>query len=421
MAMDEDLPPTTSLRDDTPSRTLPSPLPSQSSSSAQLPLPPSLIPNSETTTLHVFGPPPDQLPNLESYLGQIGPITSYRPGPEGSNWWVVEFGTATAASYALRRHGEIINGRWMLGLKVAGPGSTLGCTLGEGVEDPVGMIRAGGGGGGGGGGAGTPMRVMQNAAIIRQKPVVQQSRGEDYAWDDQEKADGFTNRVAQWLVSPEIRYNMICTSLMGTTSLGSRSKMMHVMCTRIWRIMQIMSVALGSRQGQCIACGAVRMGTACYAWKMRSMRGWGLEALECSSRVESEKGECFFDRSVTMRVIRLTPRRQVGPTVLRPRSGRDWLAGRYGILAFGAVPDARTGTAVVRRSLARPRRRMRYCWGYERLDIRVELAGAHREGPAIRLVFPKRVELEHGSVRYSLSAQAGGHRTTVDQHTVRVQ
>ena len=103
----------------------------------------------------------------------------------------------------------------MLGFKVAGPGSTLGCTLVDGVEDPVGMVR------GGGGGAGTPMRVMQNAAIIRQKPVVQQSRGEDYAWDDQEKADGFTNRVAQWLVSHEYERSTR-TPLTETTSLGSR-------------------------------------------------------------------------------------------------------------------------------------------------------------------------------------------------------
>ena len=181
--MDEDLPPTTSLRDtesSSPSRTVTSPV--------QLPISPSLMPNPDTTTLHVFGPPPEHLATLEAYLDQIGPVVSYRPGPEGSNWWVVIYQNPTAASYALRRHGEIINGRWMLGFKVAGPESTSGCTLIDGGDGVVAR------------GPGTPLRV-QSAPIMRQKAaIVQRTRGEDYAWEDGERPVGWGNWVAEKLV-----------------------------------------------------------------------------------------------------------------------------------------------------------------------------------------------------------------------------
>ncbi len=182
-ALEEDLPPTTSLREvdsPTPVRTVSSP-PSR-------PLPPSLQPQPDTTTLHVFGPPPERLAALEPYLSQVGPVNSYRPGPQGSNWWVVEYDTPTAASYALRRHGEILNGRWMLGFKVATTGSTSGCTLVDGGDGVVAR------------GAGKPIRV-QSAPIIRQRQVVVQNKAEDYAWEDGEKPVGWGNWVAEKLVS----------------------------------------------------------------------------------------------------------------------------------------------------------------------------------------------------------------------------
>ncbi|GFZ49845.1 hypothetical protein JCM24511_07248 [Saitozyma sp. JCM 24511] len=227
--VDEDMPPTASLRDvsDTPSR-----VPTVTSA-LELPPPPSLLPTSSTTSLHVFGPPLNFLPHLEPYLSSIGPLVSYRPGPEGSNWWIVTYQTPTAAAYALRRHGEIVNGRWMLGFKVAGPGSTAGCTLVDGVGNGVGAgngngigIGSGNGnvgigngsgsgsgwgtgnaGGGGSGvdertgvisvaGAGTPMRV-QSAPIIRQK-TGGAGRNDDYAWEEQ-PTQGVTNRLAEWL------------------------------------------------------------------------------------------------------------------------------------------------------------------------------------------------------------------------------
>jgi len=124
----------------------------------------------------------------------MGPITKYAPGPEGSNWWLVEYANPIAANYALRRHGEIVQGRWMLGFKVAGPGSLAGCTLVQGDVEPA------RGDAGSGGSAGTPIRV-QNAQIIRQKQVVAKSKGEEYAWEDGEKPVGWGNWVAEKLVS----------------------------------------------------------------------------------------------------------------------------------------------------------------------------------------------------------------------------
>ncbi len=76
----------------------------------------------------------------------------------------------------------------MLGFKVAGPGSSAGCTLVDGGDGVVAR------------GPGMPMKV-QNASIIRQKAVVQQSKGEDYAWEDGEKPVGWGNWVAEKLVS----------------------------------------------------------------------------------------------------------------------------------------------------------------------------------------------------------------------------
>ena len=186
--MDEDLPPTTSLRDSDPA----SPQ-GPMINSTSLPIPPTLQPMPDTTALHVFGPPADQLSQLEGYLNQIGPVVKYTPGPSGSNWWIVEYQNPTAASYALRRHGDIINGRWMLGFKVAGSGSTSGCTL---VEGQDGLVARG---------AGTPIRI-QNTPIIRQKAPLLQSKGDDYAWEEGEKPVGWSNWVAEKLVSAVFGY-----------------------------------------------------------------------------------------------------------------------------------------------------------------------------------------------------------------------
>ncbi|OCF34382.1 hypothetical protein I317_06523 [Kwoniella heveanensis CBS 569] len=207
-AMDEDMPPTASLRDSTTDQGVRS---ADVAAPVELPTPQSLIPSSTTTTLHVFGPPADVLPTLKSYLAQFGPVESYKPGPEGSNWWIVNYGNPVSASYALRRHGEIINGRWMVGFKVAGEGSTAGCTLVPGGQGQAGQAsnqvqnR--------GNGAGTPIRV-QSGSIIKPKAnnttqpiaraagtVTNAGSGNDYAWDEPENQGGWGNWVSERLVS----------------------------------------------------------------------------------------------------------------------------------------------------------------------------------------------------------------------------
>ena len=188
MAMDEDFPPTLSLRDNPDSSSSPPThsMPSYSYTTAQLPTPPSLTPTPETTTLHVFGPPSDQLAQLGPWLGEIGPIKGYQPGPEGSNWWIVEYLTPTAASYALRKHGDIIGGRWMIGFKVATGNVRVG-------ESMVPLSSAANGGG-------TALHV-QSAPILKQKMAMIKKTGEEYAWDEAEAPSGFVNKAAEWLVS----------------------------------------------------------------------------------------------------------------------------------------------------------------------------------------------------------------------------
>ncbi|WVF68343.1 hypothetical protein IAT40_003108 [Kwoniella sp. CBS 6097] len=207
-AMDEDMPPTASLRDSTADQGVRS---AEIATPVELPTPQSLIPSSTTTTLHVFGPPGDVLPTLKSYLTQFGAVESYKPGPDGSNWWIVNFGNPVSASYALRRHGEIINGRWMIGFKVASEGSTAGCTLVQGQTANQVQTR--------GNGAGTPIRV-QNGSIIKPKvqgnnstqpiartannaigTVTNAGSGNEYAWDEPENQGGWGNWVSERLIS----------------------------------------------------------------------------------------------------------------------------------------------------------------------------------------------------------------------------
>lgn len=193
----EDAPPTLSLRDSdasTPSSQPNYPLSSSSShSSHQLPLPPALMASAQTTTLQVFGPPSDQLPHLRQWLEQCGPIKSYSPGPQGSNWFVVEFETPTGASFALRKHGEVIAGKWMVGFKVASGGALESYTpINNGGERGGEIVQSGG--------IGTPIRV-QNTSIVKQKPQAPKKTGEGYAWEETEQPSGIINKAAEWFVS----------------------------------------------------------------------------------------------------------------------------------------------------------------------------------------------------------------------------
>ncbi|GMK59360.1 hypothetical protein CspeluHIS016_0703750 [Cutaneotrichosporon spelunceum] len=150
-------------------------------------VPPALEAGADTNTLHVWGPPPEHLAALRAYLEGIGPVVSYVPGPEGSNWWTVTYATPLAASFALRRHGEIVSGRWMLGFKVAGPGSTQGLTLVSGIS-PVAPST----------GAGTPVQ-LHTGNIIRAKPKPQ-AQTDDYAWEESEQQpSGLLGRAAEFI------------------------------------------------------------------------------------------------------------------------------------------------------------------------------------------------------------------------------
>lgn len=190
--VEEDIIPTASLLDDVPMRA--SPAGGDAVSSELLSTPPALDAGPDTTTLHVFGPPVEHLPALRPYLENIGPVVSYSPGPDGSNWWTVQYANSLAASYALRRHGEIVSGRWMLGFKVAGPGSTQGLTLVNGVGSAATSSTAANGGG-----AGTPVQLM-NANIIRSKPKPAVAKDE-YAWEEPEQPNGIIGRAAEFIVS----------------------------------------------------------------------------------------------------------------------------------------------------------------------------------------------------------------------------
>lgn len=184
--MDEDPIPTSSLHDDPPTRVTQQ----QAEAPVELPLPPALEAGIDTTTLHVFGPPVECLAALRSYLENIGPVVSYIPGPDGSNWYTVQYANALAASYALRRHGEIISGRWMLAFKVAGPGSTQGLTIVNGVSSASEVAPLG---------IGTPLQV-HHENILRPKPKAMITKDE-YAWEEVEQPSGILGRAAEFIVS----------------------------------------------------------------------------------------------------------------------------------------------------------------------------------------------------------------------------
>lgn len=209
---DDDAIPTTSLHDD-PVR--PSSVPQASTSVVVAATPSALEAASDTTTLHVWGPPPEHLSALRPYLESIGPVVSYVPGPDGSNWWTVTYANPLAASYALRRHGEIVSGRWMLGFKVAGPGSTQGLTLVNGVPPTQSVVPAGGVG------AGIPMQI-NTGNIIRAKPKPP-TQTEDYAWEETEQQPaGLIGRAAEFIVSSSSRSR---STLLTSSSVVSVSRL----------------------------------------------------------------------------------------------------------------------------------------------------------------------------------------------------
>lgn len=211
---DEDLPPTTSLRDstNTPANTgttISPPSASASSSSTPLP-PPSALQHTPTTTkLLVFGPPSDALARLRPWLEECGTVVQYEPGPAESNYWTVEYDAPIGASWALRRHGELLGGRWLVGFKVAEGGLNVALG-GQARNQSNGQGQAQGQvtrheGGNGGGGIGTPLQIRSQDVLRPPKPQVAaapvQKKQEVYSWDQEEASKGITARAAEWFVS----------------------------------------------------------------------------------------------------------------------------------------------------------------------------------------------------------------------------
>ncbi|KAK1923389.1 hypothetical protein DB88DRAFT_491022 [Papiliotrema laurentii] len=200
--IDEDGPPTLSLRDapsspppsslSTTQPTQTSLLPANSSSFSAIPPPPGLRATSETTTLYVFGPPPDQLPLLREWLEECGQITAYFPAVQGGFYYQVTYASPIGASYALRRHGEIVGNKWMVGFKVVEPG--------QGVSPPD----AASGGIGHSSIPGSRIVVQDKGNVIKPKTAAAagtaQKRGQEgNGWDEGEAPGGIMNKAAEWL------------------------------------------------------------------------------------------------------------------------------------------------------------------------------------------------------------------------------
>ncbi|WVW87092.1 hypothetical protein I302_109149 [Kwoniella bestiolae CBS 10118] len=201
MAIDEDMPPTASLRDSVNEngngamqiRN------NEVNNAVDLPIPSTLLPNQSTTSLHIFGPPLPILSSLQPYLSQFGPITSFAPGPEGSNWYIVQYSNPVSASYALRRHGDILQGKYMIGFKVVNESSQNGFTQSPGQGQ--GQMTSSG--------VGTPIRVQEGKSIVKPraapvKKVVNANGGgggNEYNWDDteEEQKNGWGGWVSERL------------------------------------------------------------------------------------------------------------------------------------------------------------------------------------------------------------------------------
>ncbi|WVQ66210.1 uncharacterized protein L199_004389 [Kwoniella botswanensis] len=187
MAIDEDMPPTASLRDSVSENFNGQSQyrGNESGNPVDLPTPPTLLPTTSTTSLHVFGPPLPILASLQPYLSQFGTIQSYQPGPECSNWYIIQYTNPVSASYALRRHGDIIQGRYMIGFKVQNENSSNGLTVvpNSSTNQSTGT------------GAGTPIRVQEGKSIVKTRQPPQPIQkvnsttsggGNDYSWDELE-------------------------------------------------------------------------------------------------------------------------------------------------------------------------------------------------------------------------------------------
>jgi hypothetical protein len=73
--------------------------------------------SSKAPAIQIFGFSPALIESVIHHFSQLGEIVDYSAAPDGGNWVTVTYREAWCAARAVRRNGEIIGGRLMIGVK----------------------------------------------------------------------------------------------------------------------------------------------------------------------------------------------------------------------------------------------------------------------------------------------------------------
>jgi hypothetical protein len=147
----------------------------------------------ENTTLLIFGPPLEMIDQLRNLFESLGPIRSFRHGPEACQWYILEYEDPVSAAYALRKHGEVVAGRYILGVRVGDVGIPSAAPPPDFRSHEVARRtneRQ----------IGTPIR-MQTSSVLKApgSGATQAKRDEGYGWEEE---DGKGNWILEKLASP---------------------------------------------------------------------------------------------------------------------------------------------------------------------------------------------------------------------------
>lgn len=127
----------------------------------------------------IFGPPLDMIANLHNLFESCGPVRSYRQGPEACQWYILEYEDPVSAGYALRKHGEVVAGRYILGVRVGDVGTPSAAPPPDyRNQEAMGRNERR---------IGTPIR-MQNTTVMKApgSAAAQAKRDEAYGWEEEE-------------------------------------------------------------------------------------------------------------------------------------------------------------------------------------------------------------------------------------------
>jgi hypothetical protein len=80
---------------------------------------PANVATSQAPPIVIFGFNAALVDPIIAHFGQLGEIIDYTPAPDGGNWVSVTYREAWCAARAVRRNGEIIGGKLMIGVKWA--------------------------------------------------------------------------------------------------------------------------------------------------------------------------------------------------------------------------------------------------------------------------------------------------------------